>query len=54
MDIHNSNRIVMLDKDDEVFYENTNNTSWVTLDNISHNFLIKSPTILLLIKNQKI
>ena len=35
MDIHNSNRIVMLDKDDEVFYENTNNTSWVTLDNIS-------------------
>ena len=35
MDIHNSNRIVMLDKDDEVFYENTNNTSWVDLKDIS-------------------
>ncbi len=35
MDIHNSNRIVMLDKDDEVFYENTNNSSWVDLKDIS-------------------
>lgn len=35
MDIHNSNRVVMYDKDDEVFYENTNNTSWIELENIS-------------------
>ena len=35
MDIHNSNRVVMFDKDDEVFYENTNNTSWVNLEDIS-------------------
>ncbi len=35
MDIHNSNRIVMYDNKDEVFYENTNNTSWTSLKDIS-------------------
>lgn len=35
MDIHNDNRIVMYDKDNEIFYENTNNTSWVSLKDIS-------------------
>ncbi len=35
MDIHNSNRIVMLDKDDNVFYENSATTSWVSLEDIS-------------------
>lgn len=35
MDIRNSSRIVMLDKDDNVFYQNTSTNSWVTLDNIS-------------------
>ena len=35
MDIHNSNRVVMLDKDDNVFYENTTTTSWIDLENIS-------------------
>jgi len=35
MDIHGSNRIVMFDKDDNVFYENSSNTSWVSLSDIS-------------------
>lgn len=35
MDIHNGNRVVMYDKDDEVFYENTSNSSWIDLENIS-------------------
>ena len=35
MDIGQSNRIVMLDQNDNVFYENTNNTSWVELKDIS-------------------
>ena len=36
MDIHGSNRIVMYDKDDNVFYENSSNTSWVSLSDISN------------------
>lgn len=35
MDIHGSNRIVMFDKDDNVFYENSSNTSWVSLSDVS-------------------
>jgi len=35
MDIHNSNRIVMLDSNDEIFYESTSTSSWVNLDEIS-------------------
>ncbi len=35
IDIHNSNRIVMYDMNDEVFYENTSTTSWVKLSDIS-------------------
>lgn len=35
IDIKNSNRIVMLDKDNNVFYQNTTTNSWVSLDKIS-------------------
>ena len=35
MDIKSSNRIVFLDKDDNVFYQNTYTNSWVPLDSIS-------------------
>ena len=35
MDIKSSNRIVFLDKDDNVFYQNTHTNSWVVLDSIS-------------------
>lgn len=35
MDIHSTNRIVMLDSNDEVFYQNTVASSWVSLDEIS-------------------
>mgnify|MGYP003295980805 CR=1 FL=1 len=35
MDIRNTNRIVMLDQEENIFYQNTSTNSWVELDNIS-------------------
>ena len=35
IDIKNTNKIVMLDKNDNIFYQNTTTNSWVSLDNIS-------------------
>lgn len=35
MDINKSNRVVLLDKDDQVFYQSSNTTSWVKLSEIS-------------------
>lgn len=35
MDINKSNRIVMLDSEDEVFYQSTHTNSWVSLSEIS-------------------
>lgn len=35
MDINKSNRIVMVDSNDEVFYQSTHTSSWVSLDDIS-------------------
>lgn len=35
MDINKSNRIIMVDSNDEVFYQSTHTSSWVSLDDIS-------------------
>lgn len=35
MDINKSNRVVLFDKDDQVFYQSSNTTSWVKLSEIS-------------------
>lgn len=35
MDINKSNRVVLFDKDDQVFYQSSSTTNWVKLSEIS-------------------